>query len=808
MGKISLGCRVSARIGPLIASGEASIEVSMENGAKRMKRMRAKRTIFHGTVVQSCPEGKWRVHWDECGKLSDHQCSHLKFLCSPPEDFDFGYLISGRQMKDLSKYCYIGDHAAMLAWTSKGMKEKPRTNNEEEGSPNITTARITNNDNNTAQPQRNPPTAPNNVPPAPNAPPQRNPSTLPNVLPQQRRRNPSTVPNNTPPAPNAPLQRVPNNNPPAPHAPPAQRRNPSTVLPPNNTPPAPNGLLAETQTNAPAEHQENVSLHEEGDPDNDMDEELIDERVIEAELRNEQYANRHTILLTLYKRQKESLLGREVNVKGPGQLNTTWTVVPDIKAEDVQPLKEFERDIGIRGFEFGPSGRTVRDKRGKNSRINFMDLFRHLWPGDENDQLKKINEKLKLECIQRETGSRQVKYKPITLREYYTFFGLLIANRTISDKQGEVMWSTKVEEETRLRSTVTAFDPTKYMSLKRFHQIKRVFPFIFADEDRKQNDDPWWQIASAFHQFNENRQLTLAGSNISPMDESMSAFRPRTTATGNLPHLSFVLRKPENLGTEIKNSVCGKTQIMRYISLCRKKTDKSEPNEFTYITDKKTAQVSLKIMKGCMHNRIEQLENEEHIDTINSSSTPEVFLGDAWFASVDLAYHSKRQLNVEFIGVIETNSGRYPKQFLENTMKDWPGGSHLVLKTTVDGIDLFAIGYKYCKSKTLMFIMTDGVGHTEPGEPYLAKWIDNNLNQMHRRIPRPAAVSFYFNHSNVVDIHNQQRQKELRLEKCWVTQDGYFRIITTLIGITVVDAWRGYTFHSKEKPPTSQKLSC
>ena len=36
------------------------------------------------------------------------------------------------------------------------------------------------------------------------------------------------------------------------------------------------------------------------------------------------------------------------------------------------------------------------------------------------------------------------------------------------------------------------------------------------------------------------------------------------------------------------------------------------------------------------------------------------------------------------------------------------------------------------------------------------------------------------------------RQKELALEKCWVTSDGFFRIITTLFGITVVDAWRGY----------------
>ena len=32
----------------------------------------------------------------------------------------------------------------------------------------------------------------------------------------------------------------------------------------------------------------------------------------------------------------------------------------------------------------------------------------------------------------------------------------------------------------------------------------------------------------------------------------MSAFRPQTRKTGNLPHLSFIMRKPEDLGTEFK----------------------------------------------------------------------------------------------------------------------------------------------------------------------------------------------------------------------------------------------------------------
>jgi hypothetical protein len=279
------------------------------------------------------------------------------------------------------------------------------------------------------------------------------------------------------------------------------------------------------------------------------------------------------------------------------------------------------------------------------------------------------------------------------------------------------------------------------------------------------------------------------------MDESMSAFRPRTTKTGNLPHLSYVMRKPEPLGTEMKNGTCSKTNIMMFLHLCRGKLDNSEENEFSDITSKKIAQVSLKIMKATMPDR--NFINSQQSRT-NLDASPHIVLGDAWFSSVDLAYHAKKNLGLEYIGIIKTNSSHFPKAFLEQTMNTWPGGSHLVLKTTIDDVVLYAIGYKYCSTKTLTFIITEKAGHTEPGEPYIAKWTDENCNHCHTCINRPSVISTYFEHSNVVDVTNQQRQKELQLEKCWVTQDGIFCIISSLIGMTATDAWWAYSHHIKD----------
>ena len=52
--------------------------------------------------------------------------------------------------------------------------------------------------------------------------------------------------------------------------------------------------------------------------------------------------------------------------------------------------------------------------------------------------------------------------------------------------------------------------------------------------------------------FNTNRKSTVAASRFKTLDESMSAYRPQTRKTGNLPNIRYILRKPEPLGTEFK----------------------------------------------------------------------------------------------------------------------------------------------------------------------------------------------------------------------------------------------------------------
>ena len=67
--------------------------------------------------------------------------------------------------------------------------------------------------------------------------------------------------------------------------------------------------------------------------------------------------------------------------------------------------------------------------------------------------------------------------------------------------------------------------------------------------------DEWWRAKHLFDGFNTACK-NIAASFWKVGDESMSVIRFRTTAKGNLTHLSYIFRKPEPLCTEFKTVAC------------------------------------------------------------------------------------------------------------------------------------------------------------------------------------------------------------------------------------------------------------
>ena len=80
-------------------------------------------------------------------------------------------------------------------------------------------------------------------------------------------------------------------------------------------------------------------------------------------------------------------------------------------------------------------------------------------------------------------------------------------------------------------------------------------------------------------------------------------------------------------------------------------------------------------------------------------------------------------VRVEYCGPVKTSHKVFCLATLENLMKNWPGGSYLVMKSTPRvpvGRPLLTIGYKYNSRKVLGFIATEGAGSTEPGGTYVS----------------------------------------------------------------------------------------
>ena len=191
--------------------------------------------------------------------------------------------------------------------------------------------------------------------------------------------------------------------------------------------------------------------------------------------------------------------------------------------------------------------------------------------------------------------------------------------------------------------------------------------------------------------------------------------------------------------------------------LCRSKEDAVNISQNTGTQKKlmKTAAISLNLFNVSVPPSM-----EDESTTIEPNPTPDIYLGDSWFTSMDVVEHVKGL----YIGNLKTNSSRYPKTYLQETMKDWPSGSYLNLKTVLNPNTtkeriVYAMGYKYCRSKVILFLFNEGAGHTECKAEfaYEAKWKDQNLNTHVRKVDRPHVAYLYFSQSNCIDLLNQAR---------------------------------------------------
>ena len=70
----------------------------------------------------------------------------------------------------------------------------------------------------------------------------------------------------------------------------------------------------------------------------------------------------------------------------------------------------------------------------------------------------------------------------------------------------------------------------------------------------------------------------------------------------------------------------------------------------------------------------------------------------------------------------------------------------------------------------------------------------------YKEIDRPEVAHFLYEYLPLIDEHNKQRQNILNLERCWFTKDPWFRLLTTITGMCVVDChrWHRHMLYLKQ----------
>ncbi len=310
------------------------------------------------------------------------------------------------------------------------------------------------------------------------------------------------------------------------------------------------------------------------------------------------------------------------------------------------------------------------------------------------------------------------------------------------------------------------------------------FPHLWSPQHLWYSDNVPWDCFLPFVEAFNQRRRDLLKTVYLLMDESMSAWRPKTTKTGGLPNITFEPRKPKPLGTMLKNGVEATTGIMVTQDIVE---GADAQREKKYNGDES----SLPRKEPIMAHVAETLRQCESANVTQGGWVG----GDAWFGSIPCVVELKNKLvGVFSTFIIKQNVQYCPLQVIQRIMrvryKDGrSAGRHVVMKATISGVDLFLLAYAWSNQRAAYIVSLCGttVWHKTP---YRTHFTDDYGNVTFKEILRPSIAHFYFELCPLIDNHNKDRQGILGLEDCWPKKNPWFRLVTTMIGMSVVDLHR------------------
>ena len=341
----------------------------------------------------------------------------------------------------------------------------------------------------------------------------------------------------------------------------------------------------------------------------------------------------------------------------------------------------------------------------------------------------------------------------------------------------------------------------KYISIHYFKAFVAAAPYCWCDKKhwyQDKGDENFSVIQPCIDGYNDNRKKLLKAV-LLMLDESMSGWRPKTSKTGGLPKISFEPRKPVPLGTMFRNGV----ECISGIIVNQDISAGPEAQSYKYYSD----------LKSCLPGNPQvKAHTAEVLRQVKGAGIQKGGWvgGDAWFGSVMTLVEVMKQFEVYSTWIIKNNTEFFPMKVLHSILKarfgDSPAGHWVVMKATFPILDnegnpavddkgkpvnqeMYAMAYAWSQRGVAYFLSNCGTTDKHP-EPYISSFEDEIGNVTNKPLDRPCIAHFIYDFLPLIDEHNKQRQSILGLERKWPTTKAWFRVLTTLVGMSVVDLHR------------------
>ena len=342
----------------------------------------------------------------------------------------------------------------------------------------------------------------------------------------------------------------------------------------------------------------------------------------------------------------------------------------------------------------------------------------------------------------------------------------------------------------------------QYMSKNTFKVFQSAAPYCFCDKKYwyvDKRDRPWDIFLPCLNSYNEKRR-NLVVTVLLMLDESMSGWRPKTSKLGGLPNYTFEPRKPVPLGTMFRNGAECTTGCIVFQDVVMNpeyQYTKKYQDEISNMPDKSPIKT----------HTAEVLRQVEGAGVVEGGWVG----GDAWFGSIASCVEIMKRFKVHSSFIVKNNTSCFPMKvlfkLLQVRFKSRPAGHWVTMKTTISDVPIYIIAYAWSQRGVSYVVST--CGSTAPHQDkYLSHFEDDFGNVTAKEINRPSICNFLYEYLPLIDEHNKQRQNILNLERNWATKDCWFRLLTTMVGMSIVDMHRWYRNLMSKRSVPSAKDKC